>query len=119
MPGPSSQPRGLSEKEQVLLTHGDSVSSDNVAADFSVVATVGDVVVGIAHRTKPIFGVQFHPETNLTPNGPQLLENFLLKVACAPVCLTALFVCARSHCAVCTLTVLIGRMWASRYGASL
>lgn len=80
-PGPSSQSRGLAEKELVLLTHGDSVTNENVAADFSVVAATEGVVVGIAHRSKPIFGVQFHPETNLTPNGPKILENFLLKVS--------------------------------------
>ena len=82
-PAPTSQSRGLSERELVLLTHGDSVASDNVADDLSVVASMGGVVLGVAHRSKPIFGVQFHPETNLTPQGPQILENFLLKVACS------------------------------------
>lgn len=35
------------------------------------------LIMGIRHRTKPIFGVQFHPESIMTPEGPLLLNNFL------------------------------------------
>jgi anthranilate synthase/aminodeoxychorismate synthase-like glutamine amidotransferase len=40
-------------------------------------ATSGEVVMGVRHRELPAFGVQFHPESVLTPDGKRLLANFL------------------------------------------
>jgi anthranilate synthase/aminodeoxychorismate synthase-like glutamine amidotransferase len=37
----------------------------------------GRVVMGVAHREKPLWGVQFHPESILTQHGERLLRNFL------------------------------------------
>ncbi len=34
-------------------------------------------VMAVSHRTKPIFGLQFHPESVLTPNGLTMMKNFL------------------------------------------
>jgi anthranilate synthase component II len=36
--------------------------------------------MGVRHRELPIEGVQFHPESILTPQGPRLLQNFLNRV---------------------------------------
>ncbi len=36
-----------------------------------------DELMGIRHKTMPIEGVQFHPESFLTEEGPLLIENFL------------------------------------------
>jgi anthranilate/para-aminobenzoate synthase component II len=36
-----------------------------------------DVVMGVRHRELPVEGVQFHPESILTPQGPAMLKNFL------------------------------------------
>jgi anthranilate/para-aminobenzoate synthase component II len=45
---------------------------------LAVTATSTDgVVMGLRHRSLPIEGVQFHPESVLTPSGPALLGNFL------------------------------------------
>lgn len=39
--------------------------------------TSNGVIMGIAHRHLPMFGVQFHPESILTPLGAQLIQNFM------------------------------------------
>ncbi len=44
---------------------------------FEVSATLGDVVMAVRHRGLPAEGVQFHPESILTPDGKGLLRNFL------------------------------------------
>jgi len=45
--------------------------------ELELTATLGDVVMGARHRELPAEGVQFHPESVLTPQGKHLLENFL------------------------------------------
>jgi len=40
-------------------------------------ASYGDVVMAVRHRELPAEGVQFHPESVLTPHGKRLLANFL------------------------------------------
>jgi len=59
--------------------HSLSVDPDTLPKEFVVTArTEGDyVVMGIRHLHAPVEGVQFHPESVLTPNGPHLLANFL------------------------------------------
>ncbi len=59
--------------------HSLSVAADTLPPELVVTArTVEDyVVMGIRHRNAPAEGVQFHPESVLTPNGPHLLANFL------------------------------------------
>jgi anthranilate synthase/aminodeoxychorismate synthase-like glutamine amidotransferase len=44
---------------------------------LSVTARGGGVVMAVKHRELPALGVQFHPESVLTPDGKRLLENFL------------------------------------------
>jgi anthranilate synthase/aminodeoxychorismate synthase-like glutamine amidotransferase len=43
-----------------------------------VTASGGGVIMAVEHRELPAYGVQFHPESVLTPDGKRLLENFLL-----------------------------------------
>jgi anthranilate synthase component 2 len=39
--------------------------------------TKDDIIMGVKHRKRPIFGLQFHPESVLTPEGLKIVENFL------------------------------------------
>jgi anthranilate synthase/aminodeoxychorismate synthase-like glutamine amidotransferase len=55
-----------------------SLAAVEVPADLLVTARTSDgEVMAVRHRSYPIEGVQFHPESVLTPDGPKLAENFL------------------------------------------
>ena len=53
------------------------VADPDLPDELEVSATFGDVVMGVRHRDLPAEGVQFHPESVLTPHGKHLLANFL------------------------------------------
>jgi anthranilate synthase/aminodeoxychorismate synthase-like glutamine amidotransferase len=53
------------------------VVDPEVPAALEVSATGGGVVMGLRHRELPAEGVQFHPESILTPRGMSILRNFL------------------------------------------
>ena len=58
--------------------HSLCISHENFPAELRAVAASDDgVIQGVVHRTLRISGVQFHPESILTPAGPQLARNFL------------------------------------------
>jgi len=70
---------GLRSPFQAARYHSLCVDPATLPPEVAVSAwSVGDgVVMGIRHRSAPIEGVQFHPESVLTPDGPRLLANFL------------------------------------------
>ncbi len=53
------------------------VADPDLPAELELSARLGDVVMGARHRKLPAEGVQFHPESVLTPQGKHLLANFL------------------------------------------
>jgi anthranilate synthase/aminodeoxychorismate synthase-like glutamine amidotransferase len=53
------------------------IADPDLPDELEVTATFGDVVMGARHRELPAEGVQFHPESVLTPQGKHLLANFL------------------------------------------
>ncbi len=63
----------------VWMNHGDRV--ETAGTDWQVLAKSGNTpVAAFRHRTKPLFGVQFHPEVAHTPRGPEILQNFLFRI---------------------------------------
>jgi anthranilate synthase/aminodeoxychorismate synthase-like glutamine amidotransferase len=55
------------------------IADPDLPEELEVSATLGEVVMGARHRELPAEGVQFHPESVLTPQGKHLLKNFLGK----------------------------------------
>jgi anthranilate synthase component 2 len=67
---------GLPQDFQAGRYH--SLAATGVPAELEVSATTEDgEVMAVRHRELPVDGVQFHPESVLTPAGPQLCRNFL------------------------------------------
>ena len=68
--------RGLDSPLRAGRYH--SLVADPALPDqLELTATFGDVVMGVRHRELPAEGVQFHPESVLTPHGKDILRNFL------------------------------------------
>jgi anthranilate synthase component 2 len=67
---------GLPESVEVGRYH--SLAATTVPDDLVVTSRTGDgEVMGVRHVAHPIEGVQFHPESVLTPQGPEMAKNFL------------------------------------------
>jgi anthranilate synthase/aminodeoxychorismate synthase-like glutamine amidotransferase len=69
---------GLPVPFEATRYHSLVVERESVPQELEVSAwTEDEVIMGLRHRTKPIEGVQFHPESILTTVGKDLLRNFL------------------------------------------
>ena len=74
--------RGLKNPFPAGRYHSLAVMRDNLPDALIVDATSeDDEIMGLHHAEHPTFGVQFHPESVLTPSGKRLLRNFLEIVA--------------------------------------
>jgi anthranilate synthase/aminodeoxychorismate synthase-like glutamine amidotransferase len=69
--------RGLESPLVVGRYHSLVVDPAELPDSLEVSARAGEVVMGLRHTELPIEGVQFHPESVLTPQGKAMLRNFL------------------------------------------
>ena len=70
---------GLSETQKVLMSHGDTVKT--ISNGFTVIGKSGEAIAAIGNVEKRLYGLQFHPEVDLTEEGMKIFENFIRKVA--------------------------------------
>ena len=70
--------RGLNNDFQATRYHSLTIDPASMPASLEVTATSEDgVIQGVMHKTHPVHGVQFHPESIASENGHALLANFL------------------------------------------
>ncbi|MBK8129814.1 MAG: aminodeoxychorismate/anthranilate synthase component II [bacterium] len=70
--------RGLSDPFEAGRYHSLIVAQEGLPTALEVTArTKQGEIMGLRHRTLPVEGVQFHPESILTPEGDRLLANFV------------------------------------------
>ena len=70
---------GLDPNQVVLLTHGDSIGA--VGDGFKQIADSNGLVAAIEDVDRKLYGVQFHPEVDLTENGMKIFHNFLYRIS--------------------------------------
>lgn len=69
---------GLPEEIPVARYHSLAADAQTIPECLKITAVTADgEVMAVQHETFPIYGVQFHPESILTPDGRKILENFL------------------------------------------
>lgn len=66
------------ETAPVARYHSLAADADTIPEELQVTATTEDgEIMAVQHRQYPIFGVQFHPESIMTPDGKTMLKNFI------------------------------------------
>ena len=68
---------GLTNPFTATRYHSLVVDRASVTPELEITAETGGIVMGLRHRTRPVAGVQFHPESILTTEGEKMLRNFV------------------------------------------
>ena len=71
---------GINNLHSVVRYHSLIVEKDTLPKELKIIATLdddADVIMAIEHESKPIYGVQFHPESIDTEHGMRLIQNFI------------------------------------------
>ena len=70
--------KGCPEKVPVARYHSLAADPDTMPAELKITAVTGEgEVMAVQHREYPVYGVQFHPESIITPDGKTMLRNFI------------------------------------------
>lgn len=70
--------RGCPEIAPVARYHSLAANADTIPKCLKVTAVAEDgEIMAVQHKEYPIFGVQFHPESIMTPDGKTMLQNFI------------------------------------------
>jgi anthranilate synthase component 2 len=69
--------RGINGPFDATRYHSLVVRRDTLPAELEVTAETDGLIMGLAHRTFPMHGVQFHPESILSQHGHRIIANFL------------------------------------------
>lgn len=70
--------QGLPQQVDVGRYHSLALDPDTLPDELKVIARTDDgEIMAVSHKDYPVYGLQFHPESILTPSGPMMVENFL------------------------------------------
>lgn len=70
---------GVSRKTEVMRYHSLIIDKSTFPEELEVIAETIDeeIIMAVKHREKPIYGLQFHPESIFTPKGKRMIQNFV------------------------------------------
>ena len=73
--------KGCPESAPVARYHSLAADPETMPDELKITATTTDgEIMAVKHRDYPIYGVQFHPESILTPDGRTMLNNFIKEI---------------------------------------
>lgn len=73
--------KGCQEVGVVGRYHSLAAKADTIPEELKITAvTMDDEVMAVQHKAYPVYGVQFHPESILTPEGKKMLNNFIKEI---------------------------------------
>ena len=69
---------GVTEGTSVARYHSLAADPDTIPSSLKVIAVADDgEIMAVKHSEYPVYGVQFHPESVMTPEGPRMMADFL------------------------------------------
>ena len=73
--------QGIDQLIQIGRYHSLAANEETLPEELKVTARTADgEIMAVEHRTNPVYGLQFHPESILTPDGKKMLENFFRQI---------------------------------------